>query len=174
MRIPLFHGLLPLVWNCIKSSHVTVVSIRIHSPEPKHAHVQQQLSQPWYVWKGVRSADAMWEWVRGQTGGRGEFTVLWCYYQSLIAIIMQVQAAMFWWPLTLSAYLIRLVTAAEEWKSEKCWATPRLSRQHHSHLCNISLSIINATFQISPISQSCNSWTLFMHARWRGPFRDTV
>lgn len=81
---------------------------------------------------------------------------------------MQVQAAIFWWPLTLSAYLIRLVTAAEEWKS------PPLSQEHHSHLGNISLSIINATFQISPISHSCNSWTLFMHARRRGPLRDTV
>lgn len=81
---------------------------------------------------------------------------------------MQVQAAMFWWPLTPSAYLISLVTAAEEWKSEKCSAPPLLSQQHHSHLGNISLYIINATFQISPISQSGNSWTLFMHARWRG------
>lgn len=49
--------------------------------------------------------------------GKGEFSVLLCYYESLIGVIMQVQAAMFWWPLTLSAYLIRLVTAAEEWKT---------------------------------------------------------
>lgn len=56
---------------------------------------------------------------------------------------------------------------------EMCWATPLPSQQHHSHLGNISLSIINATFQISPISQSCNSLTLFMHTHWRGPFRDT-
>lgn len=53
-------------------------------------------------------------------------------------------------------------------------ATPLPSQQHHSHLGNISLSIINATFQISPISQSCNSLTLFMHTLWRRPFRDTV
>lgn len=94
------------------------------------------------------------------------------YYQSLISVIMQAQAAMFWWPLPLSAYLIRLVTAAEGMNEE--WKMLPLSQQHHSHLGNISLSIINTTFQISPINQSCNSWTLFMHAHWHGSFRDTV
>lgn len=28
--------------------------------------------------------------------GEGEFSVLFCYYQSLISVIMQVQATMFW------------------------------------------------------------------------------
>lgn len=75
---------------------------------------------------------------------------------------------MFWWPLTLPAYLMRLVTAVEERNS------PTLSQQHPSHSGNISLSIINATFQIPSISQSCDSRTLFMHGRWRGAFRDAV
>lgn len=51
---------------------------------------------------------------------------------------------MFWWPLTPSAYQNRPVTAAEEWKRPP--PPPLLSRQHHSHLGNISLSIINGTF----------------------------
>lgn len=54
---------------------------------------------------------------------------------------------MFWWPLTPSAYQNRPVTAAEEWKPPTPPPPPPLlSRQHHSHLGNISLSIINGTF----------------------------
>lgn len=83
---------------------------------------------------------------------------------------MQVRAAMLWWPLTPSAYLIKPATAAEEKK------LPLLTRKHHSHLGNISLSIINATFQISPISRSCNSWTLFMRRSlsWYTPVSQTA
>lgn len=111
--------------------------------------------------------------VRVSKRTRGRESVLLSYYHSCISIIMQVQPAMFWWPLTLLAYPITLVTAAEEWKSEKCSWRPLPSQQHHSHLGNISLSrtIIDATFQIFQISQS---WTLFMQAHWCGPFRDTL
>ncbi len=72
---------------------------------------------------------------------------------------MQVQAAMFWWPLPMSAYLIRPLPAAEQWKS------PALSQKHHSHLGYILLSVINATSQISTTSPSCK-FVYIIHAGW--------
>lgn len=154
-----------LGWNCTKSLLVMVMKmlpseIALTSPQSQMQLMLSSIS----VCICVANCKQYWCNVRVS---EGEFSVLLCSYQSLIGVIMQVQAAMFWWPLTLSAYLIRLVTAAEEWKS------PPLPQQHHSHSGNISLSIINATFQISPISQSRNSATLFMHAHWCELF-DTV
>lgn len=86
-----------------------------------------------------------------------------CYYaliSPLSVLLCRCKLQCFGGLFPLSAYLIRLVTAAEEWKS-----TPPTSPQltNTSSLClpaasltfrQSSPSIIDAAFQISPISRS--------------------